>query len=112
MPPNLLAHYPYLWEPTVVRQAIETAWISASSGGHSLSYGCQQRRFRIPGLPHIASWKRPSVCLRATAKPRREEGEPQPTPPTAAKKAAAPARPRGRQRAATGKPASSKRSAP
>ena len=32
--------------------------------------------------------------------------------PTAAKKAAAPARPRGRQRAATGKPASSKRSAP
>src|SRR5215472_16721630 len=37
-PPNLLAHYPYLWEPTVVRQAIETAWISPSSGGHSLSY--------------------------------------------------------------------------
>src|SRR5262252_295679 len=35
MPPNLLAHYPYLWEPTVVRQAIDTAWISASSGGHS-----------------------------------------------------------------------------
>src|SRR5215469_5942423 len=41
-PPNLLAHYPYLWEPTVVRQAIETAWISASSGGHSLRYWCQQ----------------------------------------------------------------------
>jgi|SRR6516165_3359984 hypothetical protein len=32
MPPNLLAHYPYLWEPTVVRQAIETAWTSVSSG--------------------------------------------------------------------------------
>ena len=31
MPPNLLAHYFYLWETTVVRQAIETAWISASS---------------------------------------------------------------------------------
>src|SRR5215831_1068633 len=45
-PPNLLAHYPYLWEITVVQQAIETAWISASSGGHSLSYWCQQRRFR------------------------------------------------------------------
>src|SRR5262249_17734017 len=30
MPPNLLAHYPYLWEPTVVRQAVKTAWISAS----------------------------------------------------------------------------------
>src|SRR5215469_8753125 len=30
MPPNLLAHYPYLWEPTVVRQAVETARISAS----------------------------------------------------------------------------------
>src|SRR5499427_29306 len=30
--PNLLAHYPYLWEPTVVRQAIETAWTSFSSG--------------------------------------------------------------------------------
>jgi len=30
MPPNLLAHYCYLWEPTAVRQAIETAWISAS----------------------------------------------------------------------------------
>jgi hypothetical protein len=28
MPPNLLAYYPYLWEPTVVRQAVETAWIS------------------------------------------------------------------------------------
>src|SRR5215472_596696 len=51
MPPNLLAHYPYLWEPTVVWQAIDTAWISPSSGGHSLSYRCQQRRFRIPGLP-------------------------------------------------------------
>src|SRR5215470_13023482 len=31
---------PYRWEPTVVRQAIETAWISVSSGGHSLSYWC------------------------------------------------------------------------
>ena len=30
MPPNLLAHYFYLWEPTVVRQAIEPAWTSAS----------------------------------------------------------------------------------
>ena len=46
MPPNLLAHYPYLWELTAVQQAIETAWISASSGGHSLSYWYQQRRFR------------------------------------------------------------------
>ena len=32
MPPNLLAHYPYLWEPTVARQAIETAWTSVPSG--------------------------------------------------------------------------------
>src|SRR5215472_5453573 len=38
---------PYLWELTVVRQAIETAWISVSSGGHSLSYWCQQRRFAL-----------------------------------------------------------------
>jgi len=30
MPPNLLAHYLYLWELTAVRQAFETAWISAS----------------------------------------------------------------------------------
>ena len=30
MPPNLLAHYFYLWEPTVVRQTIETARTSAS----------------------------------------------------------------------------------
>ena len=30
MPPNLLAHYFYLWEPTVVWQAIETVWTSAS----------------------------------------------------------------------------------
>jgi hypothetical protein len=30
MPPNLLAHYFYLWEPTVVRQNIETARTSAS----------------------------------------------------------------------------------
>src|SRR6516165_1789434 len=30
MPPNLSAHYLYLWELTAVRQAVETAWISAS----------------------------------------------------------------------------------
>ena len=30
MPPNLLAHYLYLWELTAVRQVLETAWISAS----------------------------------------------------------------------------------
>src|SRR6516164_8715147 len=30
MPPNLLAHYLYLWELTAVRQAVETAWISGS----------------------------------------------------------------------------------
>ena len=30
MPPNLLAHYFCLWELTAVRQAFETAWISAS----------------------------------------------------------------------------------
>ena len=30
MPPKLLAHYFYLWELAAVRQAIETAWISAS----------------------------------------------------------------------------------
>src|SRR5215469_13025248 len=30
MPPNLLAHYFYLWELTAVRQAIETAWIPVS----------------------------------------------------------------------------------
>ena len=30
MPPNLLAHYLYLWELTAIQQAIETAWISAS----------------------------------------------------------------------------------
>jgi len=42
MPPNLLAHYFYLWEPTVVQQAIETAWTSVSSGGHSSRYWCQQ----------------------------------------------------------------------
>ena len=29
-PPNLLAHYLYLWELTGVRQAVETAWISGS----------------------------------------------------------------------------------
>src|SRR5215469_9469161 len=30
MPPNLSEHYLYLWELTAVRQAAETAWISAS----------------------------------------------------------------------------------
>jgi hypothetical protein len=30
MPPNLLAHYCYLWKPTAVQQAVETAWISSS----------------------------------------------------------------------------------
>jgi hypothetical protein len=30
MPPNLLAHYCYQWEPSAVRQAVETAWISVS----------------------------------------------------------------------------------
>ena len=44
MPPNPLAHYLYLWETTVVQQAIETAWISASSGGRSSSYWCQQHQ--------------------------------------------------------------------
>jgi hypothetical protein len=39
--PNLLAHYFYLWETTVVWQAIETAWVSASLGG---SYWSQQRQ--------------------------------------------------------------------
>ena len=42
-PPNLLADYLYLWETTVVRQAIETARVSVSSGGHSSSYWSQQR---------------------------------------------------------------------
>jgi len=36
--PNLWADYLYLWETTVVRQAIETATTSVSSGGHSSSY--------------------------------------------------------------------------
>ena len=39
MPPNLLAHYPYLWEPTVVRQAIETAWSSASEAIEQPAWG-------------------------------------------------------------------------
>jgi catalase len=43
MPPNLLAHYLYLWETTVVRQAIETARASVSSGAHSSSYGTHRR---------------------------------------------------------------------
>src|SRR6516162_1519676 len=30
MPPNLLAQYLYLWKLTAVRQALETAWVSAS----------------------------------------------------------------------------------
>jgi len=34
-----------LWETTVVRKAIETARISASSGGHSSSDRCQQGTF-------------------------------------------------------------------
>jgi len=58
-----LAPYPYLWETTVVRQAIETAWTSVSSGGHSLSYWCQQRRFRIPGLS--------TTCRSPITRPRR-----------------------------------------
>src|SRR6516165_10891221 len=40
--PNLLVQYPYMREPSVLRQAVETAWISVSSGGHSSSYWCQQ----------------------------------------------------------------------
>ena len=44
MCPNLLADYLYLWETTAVRQAIETARTSVSSGGHSSSYWCQQRQ--------------------------------------------------------------------
>jgi hypothetical protein len=51
---NLLAHYLYLWETTVVRQAIETAWISASSGGHSSSYWCQQRQVLLRRCPRTA----------------------------------------------------------
>ena len=47
--PNLLADYLYLWETTAVRQAIETARTSVSSGGHSSSW-CQQRQ--PPWVPH------------------------------------------------------------
>jgi hypothetical protein len=39
-----LADYLYLWETTAVRQAIEAARTSVSSGGHSSSYWCQQRK--------------------------------------------------------------------
>ena len=41
--PNLLAHYLYLWETTVVQQAIETARASVSSGAHSSSYWTHRR---------------------------------------------------------------------
>ena len=34
----------YLWETTVVRQAIETARISTCQTGHSSSYRCHQRQ--------------------------------------------------------------------
>jgi hypothetical protein len=51
MPPNLLAHYLDLWETTVVRQTIETARASVSSGGHSSSYWCQQRQLAVVGQP-------------------------------------------------------------
>src|SRR5215469_4321751 len=37
------------WTPQVVRQAVETAWISASLGGHSSSYWCQQGQ--VPETP-------------------------------------------------------------
>ena len=47
MPPNLLADYLYLWETTAVRQAIETARTSVSSGDSS-SYWCQQ----VPTFPN------------------------------------------------------------
>jgi hypothetical protein len=43
MPPNLSAHYLYRSGATVVRQAIEPARASVSSGGHSSSYWCQHR---------------------------------------------------------------------
>ena len=39
-----MADYLYLWETTAVRQTIETARTSVSSGGHSSSYWCQQRQ--------------------------------------------------------------------
>jgi putative ABC transport system substrate-binding protein len=45
MPPNLLAHYLYLGETTVVPQAIETAWVSASLDG---DYWSQQGQFATP----------------------------------------------------------------
>jgi hypothetical protein len=38
----------------MVRQAIETAWISASSGGHSSSYWCQQRQVLLTALTRSA----------------------------------------------------------
>ena len=41
MPPNLLAHYCYLWKPTAVRQAVETAWISASVRVGQLTVRCE-----------------------------------------------------------------------
>jgi len=69
--PNLLADYLYLWETTVVRQAIETARASASSGGHSSSYWCQQRqlaaRSASPGAPHRQAGSRCASLVFARA---------------------------------------------
>jgi hypothetical protein len=72
-PPNLLAHYPYLWEPTVVQQAVETAWISAYihrvTGASRViiagSVSDEQAREKYPG-----GWKAPKPYLRIVPQPR------------------------------------------
>jgi hypothetical protein len=66
--PNLLAHYFYLCETTVVRQAIETARTSALSGGHSSRYWCQQDSVFAPDRNYVS-------CLAVRAHPKRPTGE-------------------------------------
>src|SRR5215467_8328188 len=53
--PNLLVHYFYLWETTVVWQAIETVWTSASSGENSSSNWCQQLHL-LRARPRLCMW--------------------------------------------------------
>src|ERR1700746_1029436 len=68
--PNLLADYLYLWEITVVRQAIETATISVSSGGDSSTDPSQSNhsrriKSRQGSIPIVEDGFEPSVPARS-----------------------------------------------
>jgi hypothetical protein len=73
--PNLLADYLYLWETTVVRQAIDTARIYVLSGGHSSISWCQQRLLSVTNHQRFGVWYGEGLPCRAARSRRRSPSD-------------------------------------